>query len=68
MLKSFEVSNFESFKNRTKFDLEKTNYQVLASTNVNGDILKGPIISLKYTFDIDGTVIIYIIQYQRAHY
>lgn len=108
MLKSFEVSNFKSFKNRTKFDLEKTNYQVLANTNVNGDILKGlmfvganasgktnsvlaikflldcmfgknnvnmdnyiclftknPIMSLQYTFDIDGTEIIYIIQYQR---
>lgn len=108
MLKSFEVSNFKSFKNRTKFDLEKTNYQVLANTNVNGDILKGlmfvganasgktnsilaikflldcmfgknnvnmdnyiclftknPIMSLQYTFDIDGTEIIYTIQYQR---
>lgn len=108
MLKSFEVSNFKSFKNRTKFDLEKTNYQVLANTNINGDILKGlmfvganasgksnsvlaikclldglfgknivymdhyicmfsknPIMSLKYTFDIEGTEIIYIIQYQR---
>lgn len=108
MLKNFEVCNFKSFKNKTKFDLEKTNYQVLANTNVNGTILKGlmfvganasgksnallavkflldclfgknnvymdnyicmfsknPIMSLKYTFVIDETEIIYEIQYQR---
>ena len=41
MLKSYEVTNFKSFKNRTKFDLEKTNYQMLSKTNVNGNILKG---------------------------
>lgn len=41
MLKSYEVTNFKSFKNWTKFDLEKTNYQTLAGTNVCGNILKG---------------------------
>lgn len=41
MLKSYEVCNFESFKNKTKFDLEKTNYQMLTDTNVKGSILKG---------------------------
>ena len=41
MLKSYEVTNFKSFKNRTKFDLEKTNYQMLSKTNINGNILKG---------------------------
>ena len=41
MLKSYEVCNFKSFKNKTKFDLEKTNYQTLASTNVSGNVLKG---------------------------
>ena len=39
MLKSYEVCNFKSFKNKTRFDLEKTNYQTLASTNVNGNVL-----------------------------
>lgn len=108
MLKSYVVCNFKSFKNNTKFDLEKTNYQTLAATNVNGNILKGlmfvganasgksnsilaikflldcllgkidvnmdtyiclfsndPIMSLSYTFDIDGTEIIYKIKYQK---
>ncbi len=41
MLKNYEISNFKSFKNKTKFDLERTNYQTLAATNVNGNILKG---------------------------
>lgn len=41
MLKSFELSNFKSFKNPTKFELEKTNYQMLADKNVKGNILKG---------------------------
>ena len=108
MLKSYEVCNFKSFKNKTKFDLEKTNYQTLASTNLQGNLLKGlmyvganasgksnaliavkflldclfsktdvnmdmymcmfsdnPIMSLGYTFDIEGTEIIYQIGYQR---
>ena len=108
MLKSYEVCNFKSFKNRTKFDLEKTNYQTLASTNLQGNILKGlmyvganasgksnaliavkflldclfskldvnmdaymcmfsgnPVMTLSYTFDIEGTEIIYQIGYQR---
>lgn len=41
MLKSFEVSNFKSYKNHTKFDLEKTNYQMLVTTNIKDDVLKG---------------------------
>ena len=108
MLKSYEVYNFKSFKNKTKFDLEKTNYQTLASTNVRGNVLKGlmfvganasgksnsilairflldclfgkneinidayrclfsenPIMMLKYTFDIEGTEIVYAISYQE---
>lgn len=108
MLKSYEVCNFKSFKNKTKFDLEKTNYQTLSTTNVNGNVLKGlmfvganasgksnsilpikflldcilgkndfnmdtyiclfsndPVFSLSYTFDIEGTEIVYSIAYQR---
>lgn len=108
MLKNYEVCNFKSFKNRTRFELEKTNYQTLSATNVNGDVLKGlmfvganasgksnsilaikflldclfgkndmnldtylcifsdnPIMSLSYTFDIEGTEIVYSIEYQR---
>lgn len=41
MLKSYEVCNFKSFKNKTRFDLGKTNYQTLSATNVKGNILKG---------------------------
>lgn len=41
MLKSYEICNFKSYKNKTKIDLEKTNYQTLAATNVNGRLLKG---------------------------
>lgn len=41
MLKSYEVSNFKSFKNKTKFDLERTNYQMLSATNLKGNTLKG---------------------------
>ena len=108
MLKNYEVCNFKSFKNKTRFELEKTNYQTLSATNVNGDVLKGlmfvganasgksnsilaikflldclfgkndmnldtylcifsdnPIMSLSYTFDIEGTEIVYSIEYQR---
>ena len=108
MLKSYEVCNFKSFKNKTKFDLERTNYQTLSSTNLRGNVLKGlmyvganasgksnaliavkflldclfgkndvnmdmymcmfsdtPAMSLSYTFDIEGTEIIYQIGYQR---
>lgn len=43
MLKRFEVRNFKSFKNNTIFDLEKTNYQMLSSTNAYGNLLKGAI-------------------------
>lgn len=108
MLKSYEVSNFKSFKNKTKFDLERTNYRMLSATNLKGNTLKGlmfvganasgksnaviaikflldslfgkldvnmaaciclfsenPEMSLAYTFDVEGTEIIYEIQYQR---
>lgn len=41
MLKNYTISNFKSFMNETTFNLEKTNYQTLASTNVNNNILKG---------------------------
>lgn len=41
MLKSFAIDNFKSFRNNTKIELVKTNYQVLAGTNVKGDVLKG---------------------------
>lgn len=41
MLKNYEISNFKSFKDTTKFNLEKTNYQILSDTNTKNDILKG---------------------------
>lgn len=41
MLKSYEINNFKSFKNLTKFDLKKTNYQILSNSNTKNDILKG---------------------------
>lgn len=41
MLKSYEVTNFKSFKNCTKFDLEQTNYKMLLETNQFNNILKG---------------------------
>lgn len=41
MLKSYEVTNFKSFKNCTKFDLEQTNYKMLSETNQFNNILKG---------------------------
>lgn len=41
MLKSYEINNFKSFKNETKIDFEKTNYQILSDTNTKNDILKG---------------------------
>lgn len=41
MLKNYEIYNFKSFKNNTSFELEKTNYQMLAGTNVRNNILKG---------------------------
>ena len=33
MLKYYEVENFRSFKQKTRFSLEKTNYKVLEGTN-----------------------------------
>jgi len=41
MLKSYEISNFKSFKEKTFFDFSKTNYQTLSSTNVIEETLKG---------------------------
>ncbi len=41
MLKNYEISNFKSFKDTAKFNLEKTNYQILSDTNIKNDILKG---------------------------
>lgn len=41
MLKGYEISNFKSFKDKTFFDFSKTNYQVLSSSNVIDDTLKG---------------------------
>ena len=41
MLKYYEVENFRSFKQRTKFSLEKTNYKVLEETNTVNNLLKG---------------------------
>ena len=107
MLKSYEISNFMSFKNKTRIELVKTNYQTLASTNVNGNVLKGlmfvganasgksnsilavrflldclfgkneinmdgyrclfsndPVMTLQYSFDIEGAEIVYSIEYQ----
>lgn len=108
MLKSYEVSNFKSFKGRTKFYLERTNYKMLEDVNQKKNILKGlmfvganasgksnaiialkflldnlfgkrdvniesyiclfsnnPIMSLKYTFEIESKEIVYEIEYQR---
>lgn len=41
MLKYYEVENFRSFKEKTKFSLEKTNYKVLEETNTIRNLLKG---------------------------
>lgn len=41
MLKYYEVENFRSFKNKTTFSLEKTNYKVLEDKNTIGGLLKG---------------------------
>ena len=41
MLKYYEVENFRSFKNKTTFSLEKTNYKVLEETNTARNLLKG---------------------------
>lgn len=41
MLKYYEVENFRSFKQKTKFSLEKTNYKVLEGTNTVNNLLKG---------------------------
>ena len=41
MLKYYEVENFRSFKQKTRFSLEKTNYKVLEGTNTVRNLLKG---------------------------
>lgn len=41
MIKSIEINNFKSFKIKTKIDLERTNYQMLSSTNIVNQLLKG---------------------------
>ncbi len=41
MLKYYEVENFRSFKQKTRFSLEKTNYKMLEETNTNRNLLKG---------------------------
>lgn len=41
MIKSFEITNFKSFKEPTFFDLSKTNYQMLSDTHICNNILKG---------------------------
>lgn len=41
MLKSYEICNFKSFKNKTVIDLTKTSYDSLSDQNTSGDILKG---------------------------
>ena len=41
MLCSVTINNFKSFKQKSTIDLERTNYQMLASSNISGEILKG---------------------------
>lgn len=41
MLKSITINNFKSFKQEATIDLMRTNYQMLSSTNVRDNILKG---------------------------
>lgn len=41
MIKSFEITNFKSFKDTTFFDLSKTNYQMLSDSHICNNILKG---------------------------
>ena len=41
MIKSFEITNFKSFKDSTFFDFNKTNYQMLSDTHISNNILKG---------------------------
>ncbi|RAU97142.1 ATP/GTP-binding protein [Paenibacillus sp. YN15] len=41
MLRSIEMENFRSFKNRTKIDMTATGYKSLSGTNVHKDIVKG---------------------------
>lgn len=41
MLRSISMQNFKSFKLLSQISLERTNYQMLSSTNLNNGILKG---------------------------
>lgn len=41
MLKRMIINNFKSYKIKSSIELEKTNYQMLSSTNVTNNILKG---------------------------
>ncbi len=41
MLKSYEITNFKSFKNPTIIDLTSTSYELLTDRNTKDDILKG---------------------------
>ncbi len=41
MLKSLELTNFLSYKDKTLFEFCKTNYQTLSTTNTSNNILKG---------------------------
>ena len=41
MLKSVTIKNFKSFMHESTIDLGRTNYQMLSSTNIIGDTLKG---------------------------
>ena len=41
MLKSYEITNFKSFKNPTTIDLTTTSYELLADRNTKDGILKG---------------------------
>ncbi|MGL4760325.1 MAG: AAA family ATPase [Sarcina sp.] len=43
MLKKIGLQNFRSFKKFTEIDFSKTNYKILADTNVSEDVLKGGI-------------------------
>lgn len=106
MLKYYEIENYRSFKKKTRFSLERTDYKLLENTNTSCNILKGalfvgpnasgksnallpvkllldllfadkifnfhsdhcifsmnPSMSLRYVFDINGSEIDYLIEY-----
>ena len=41
MLKYYEIENYRSFKKKTRFSLERTDYKLLENTNTSCNILKG---------------------------